>query len=309
MILSDCGRGSAILGFPGQGMLDSSDGTNFAFAGNGAKILLSVPGIFRICFCRPITGVDACDSSIGFTARVGLMTASGPFAQTTICYVGGKCTVSLSGVGLTAGDLLWIADGECGSAEGIEKKGFVDLQNPIAVQEGAGGFTVNLGTLPFKALPGLYRMCWCPQNAICSSTALFRAPAGSLQADCPPGSFASGPASGGIVGNLWLISFGPTGVQKLSTLESISHRGIRKLTYLEPPLKNLTPRTENLPKAAAKPHQSHIGHTCQHPTKKQLQYHQSQSWNQNPSKTQRYGHQTNMVYTTHIDSTDSLADL
>ena len=187
MILSDCGRGSAILGFPGQGMLDSSDGTNFAFAGDGAKILLSVPGIFRICFCRPITGVDACDSSIGFTARVGLMTASGPFARTTICYVGSKCTVSLSGVGLTGGDLLWIADEECGSAEGIEKKGFVDLHNPIAVQEGADGFTVNLGTLPFKALPGLYQMCWCPQDAICSSTALFRAPAGSLQADCPPG--------------------------------------------------------------------------------------------------------------------------
>jgi hypothetical protein len=152
MILSDCGRGNAILGFPAQGILDSSDGTNFAFAGDGEKILLSVPGIFRICFCRPFTGIEACDSSTGFTARVGLMTASGPFARSTICDVGSACAVSLSGVGLTAGDLLWVADGTCGTAVGVEQKGFPDLQNPIVVEEGADGLTVNLGILPFTAL-------------------------------------------------------------------------------------------------------------------------------------------------------------
>eukprot|EP00435_Cladocopium_sp_Y103_P034368 s881_g8.t2 len=118
MILSDCGRGNAILGFPAQGILDSSDGTNFAFA-DGEKILLSVPG-------------------------------------------------------------------------------FPDLQNPIVVEEGADGLTVNLGTLPFGALPGTYQLCWCPQSADCSSTALFRAPAGSLQTNCPPGSFAVGPVTGRI---------------------------------------------------------------------------------------------------------------
>ena len=152
MILSDCGRGASIPGFPAQGILDSSDGTNFAFAGDGEKILLSVPGIFRICFCRPFTGIEACDSSTGFTARVGLMTASGPFARSTICDLGSACAVSLSGVGLTAGDLLWVADGTCGTAVGVEQKGFPDLQNPIVVEEGADGLSVNLGILPFTAL-------------------------------------------------------------------------------------------------------------------------------------------------------------
>ena len=196
MILSDCGRGASIPGFPGQGMLDSIDGTNFAFAADGTQILLSVPGIFRICFCRPITGIEACSSSSGFIARVGLMTASGPFARTTICQLGSACVVSLSGVGLTAGDWLWVADGDCGSAAGVGQKGFVDLQNPVAVEEGASGFSVNLSTLPFEAFPGVYQLCWCPQTAECSSTALFRAPGGSLQADCPPGSFATGPPTG-----------------------------------------------------------------------------------------------------------------
>ena len=37
-----------------------------------------VPGIFRICFCRPMKA-ETCQSSSGYKARVGLMTASGPF--------------------------------------------------------------------------------------------------------------------------------------------------------------------------------------------------------------------------------------
>ena len=124
------------------------------------------------------------------------MTASGPFVRSTICDLGSACVVSLSGVGLTAGDLLWVADGTCGTAVGVEQKGFPDLQNPIVVEEGADGLTVNLGTLPFGALPGTYQLCWCPQSANCSSTALFRAPAGMLQTNCPPGSFAVGPVTG-----------------------------------------------------------------------------------------------------------------
>ena len=48
--------------------------------------------------------------------------------------------------------------------------------------------------------PGTYQLCWCPQTADCSSTALFRAPGGTLQANCPAGSFATGPISG------WVIS-------------------------------------------------------------------------------------------------------
>ncbi|CAK9031780.1 unnamed protein product [Durusdinium trenchii] len=196
-ILSDCGRGAAIPGFPGQGVLHSSDGSDFTFLDGGDQILLSVPGIFRICFCRPGLG-EVCDSSSGFKARVGLMTASGPFVRSTTCELGSSCTISLTGIGLSIGDQLWLAQGACGSSEGLGPKGFEALTVPIPVVEGSVGFEVNLGTLPFSALPGVYQLCWCPVSADCSRVELFRAPAGSLQADCPPGSFASGPVTGRI---------------------------------------------------------------------------------------------------------------
>eukprot|EP00438_Fugacium_kawagutii_P024218 Skav223079 [mRNA] locus=scaffold419:229465:230766:+ [translate_table: standard] len=196
MILSECGQGGPIPGIPADGILDSTDASNFAFAGAGDNILLSVPGIFRICFCRPIIDAEACDSSSGFRARVGLMTARGPFAQTTICDLGDACVVSLFGIGLTPADHLWVADGVCGSASGVAQKGFADLENPIMLEEDVDGFTVTLGTLPFEAFPGSYQLCWCPGSVDCSSTSLFRAPAGTLQADCPPGSFATGPPGG-----------------------------------------------------------------------------------------------------------------
>ena len=101
MILSDCGKGKPISGMPASGILDTSDGSNFEFA-NVSSILLSVPGIFRICFCRPALGQD-CVNSLGFQARVGLMTANGPFEKTTVCKLGSNCTAEFFGVGLDVG--------------------------------------------------------------------------------------------------------------------------------------------------------------------------------------------------------------
>ena len=190
-ILSDCGRGASILGFPGGGVLNSSDGSNFAFLAADTT-LLSVPGIFRMCFCRS-SSIETCEASSGFIARVGLMTASGPFSRATTCALGSSCSIALSGVSLSAGDRLWVALGTCGEAVAIGDKGYAALANPLMVEDSANGLTVNLGILPFSALPGVYQLCWCPATADCSSTASFRAPAGSLQADCPAGSFATGP--------------------------------------------------------------------------------------------------------------------
>ena len=102
MILSDCGKGKPISGMPANGILETLDGSDFAFASNGSSILLSVPGIFRICFCRPVLG-QGCDTSAGFQAKVGLMTASGPFEQTTVCELGSNCTAEFFGVGLDIG--------------------------------------------------------------------------------------------------------------------------------------------------------------------------------------------------------------
>ena len=196
MILSNCGKGTALPGFPGSGIMETSDGTNFAFAGTASSILLSAPGIFRMCFCRPSPAGEVCSAPSSFQAAVGLMTASGPFEQTTTCQLGSVCTVFLSGIGLIAGDQLLFAVGECGNSTSVGSLGYPDLQNPLAVEDGSSGLQVLLGQLPAKAVPGLYTVCWCPLIAGCTTSATFRAPAGYLQVNCPAGTFATGPAAG-----------------------------------------------------------------------------------------------------------------
>ncbi|CAL1160422.1 unnamed protein product [Cladocopium goreaui] len=194
MILSDCGRGNAIPGLPSSGILETADGNNFAFVGNVSSVILSVAGIFRICFCRPAG--DTCGTAVGFQARVGLMTASGPFDSTTECQLGSNCTVDMSGIGLDVGDQLFFTSGTCGSSNALSELGFTQLQDPVPLEQSASGLQVLLGELPISANPGLYSICWCPKSAACTSPALFRAPAGLLQVDCPPGTFAVGPSTG-----------------------------------------------------------------------------------------------------------------
>ena len=198
MILSDCGRGNAIPGLPASGILDTTDGSSFAFVGGVSSVVLSVPGIFRICFCRPTIG-NSCETVAGFQARVGLMTASGPFEQTTECQLSSNCTVDVSGIGLDVGDQLFFTSSTCGSSDALSQLGYTKLQDPLLVEDGASSLQVVLGELPISAIPGLYSICWCPKSAACASPALFRAPAGLLQVVCPPGTFAVGPSTGGLI--------------------------------------------------------------------------------------------------------------
>ena len=201
MILSNCGTGTALPGFPSSGIMETLDGVNFAFLSSTSRYLLSVPGIFRICFCRPLAG-EVCASASSFHAAVGLMTASGPFEQTTTCELGSSCTVQLSGIGLMGGDQLLFAIGECGNSTSVGSLGYPSLQDPLEVEDGSSGMQVTLGELPAEAVPGLYRVCWCPLAADCTSTTEHRAPGGYLQVNCPAGTFATGPSSGAAVSGI-----------------------------------------------------------------------------------------------------------
>ena len=147
MVLSDCGRGVSLPGFPSSGIMETNNSKDFGFVGNGSDILLSSPGIFRLCFCRPGDG-ETCESPKSFRAKVGLMTASGPFEQTTVCYTGSNCTVLVTGIGLQAGDQVFIANGECGEAAGMGARGFPRLDLSISVMETANGLEASLGELP-----------------------------------------------------------------------------------------------------------------------------------------------------------------
>ena len=200
MVLSDCGRGIALPGFPSSGILETSNSLDFAFTGNGSDILLSSPGIFRLCFCRPFPdNGEPCEQPKSFRAKVGLMTASGPFEQTATCNTGANCTLVLSGIGLQVGDRVFIADDACGQAAGMGARGFPQLEFSIPVVDGTSGLEASLGELPQAAMAGQYSICWCPASAGCADPSVFQAPGGSLRVDCPPGSFAIGPTGGGSV--------------------------------------------------------------------------------------------------------------
>ncbi|CAE7267309.1 SVEP1, partial [Symbiodinium microadriaticum] len=197
MVLSDCGRGISLPGFPGGGIMETSNSRDFAFIGNGSDVLLSTPGIFRLCFCRPdVLGGQACETPSSFQAKVGLMTASGPFEQVATCYTGSNCTLLLSGIGLLAGDQVLIAYGDCGQTPGMGVRGFPKLESSVLVIDGSSGLEAGLGELPQGAMAGTYSICWCPATGECGESSVFRAEGGTLRVDCPPGSYAIGPVGG-----------------------------------------------------------------------------------------------------------------
>ena len=197
MVLSDCGRGIALLGFPSSGIMETSNAQDFAFVGNSSDVLLSTPGIFRLCFCRPWPSAgETCERPKSFQAKVGLMTASGPFDQIAVCSTGSSCTLLMSGIGLLAGDQVLIVYGECGQPAGVGVRGFPQLEYSVPVVDGSNGLEASLGELPAEAMAGDYKICWCPANAQCGDFSVFRAPGGTLRIDCPPGSYAIGPATG-----------------------------------------------------------------------------------------------------------------
>lgn len=199
MVLSDCGRGIALPGFPGGGIMETSNSRDFAFIGNGSDVLLSTPGIFRLCFCRPWPDAgEPCEAPSSFQAKVGLMTASGPFEQVAVCNTGSNCTLLLSGIGLLAGDQVLIAYGDCGQTPGMGVRGFPKLESSVVVIDGSSGLEAGLGELSQGAMAGTYSICWCPTTGDCGDSSVFRAEGGILRVDCPPGSYAIGPVGGRI---------------------------------------------------------------------------------------------------------------
>lgn len=161
---------------------------DFEFRGN--PILQSTAGIFTMCFCR-----GNCSSSLDFKASVGFFTARGPFPTKTVCLQGQTCSWQLLGIGLSVGDRLVFRGHSC-QAWNDEELGvsnvfqtFMNISEPVEVQEDGNGLEVDLGTLAFGANPGpgAYQVCWCPAGMDCTSPWEFRASAGELQVDCPPG--------------------------------------------------------------------------------------------------------------------------
>ncbi|CAE7627267.1 ANKRD50, partial [Symbiodinium sp. CCMP2456] len=194
--------GSALPGFPSNGTLETENGRDFHFLGE-ARFLTSLPGIYRICYCRPQADdptkeADSCKGPSSYKAAVGLMTVNGPLQTTTTCALGSACEVTIQGIDLAAGDAIMIVDGPCGEGGGLEALGFPDLETSVTLQSGDSGYLANLGNIPTAASPGVYTICWCPvANASdCRARRQFRATAGELHVTCPPGYYGVGPTTG-----------------------------------------------------------------------------------------------------------------
>ncbi|CAE7779820.1 gefF [Symbiodinium sp. CCMP2592] len=187
MVLSACGVDSAVQGFPGRGIaVYAEDRAMFQFQGE-SNLLLSPAGIYRLCFCRP-TAEEECETATAFRAPVGLMTASGPFRQTSTCSVGSNCTLELSGIYLQEGDAMIVTEGTCDNSAG-NIRDFMSLKQPFYFQRNGKALQVSMGKLPKSTVAGNYMLCWCPRLHACTSTSSFRAAAGQLQIDCPQGHF------------------------------------------------------------------------------------------------------------------------
>ncbi|CAE7240258.1 Scube1, partial [Symbiodinium natans] len=155
------------------------------------------PGIYRLCFCRPVPEVDNCTLAEHFTQGIGFMVLAGPLEKVTACPVGSDCTVDLLGSNLAIGDQVSVVTGGCGvaSPESMATLGFPSWTSVVSVTKSGAQFQAALGVPPLDGTPGTYILCWCAASADCSFPEAFVL-AGQLQITCPPGRYTVGQSTG-----------------------------------------------------------------------------------------------------------------
>ncbi|CAE7793035.1 rabepk, partial [Symbiodinium sp. CCMP2592] len=201
MVLEVCG-GQALAGFPGDGILEAQgngtdDGQEFLFIGEGSQEVRGRPGVYRLCFCRPVPDVDNCTFAEHFTQGFGFLVLSGPLEKVTTCELGADCTVDFVGSNLAAGDQVTVVTGaDCSAGPtSMGALGYPNLTSTTLLTRTGARNQALLGLLHLDGTPGIYRMCWCSTTSGCSSPDAFVS-AGQLELTCPPGRYSLGLASG-----------------------------------------------------------------------------------------------------------------
>ncbi|CAE7458020.1 dbo [Symbiodinium sp. CCMP2592] len=192
MILAGCGTGQAVPGFPGGGIAKAVDDGGFELLGTDGEVLQPRVGIYRLCFCREGSEIGACSEPAAFAAPVGLLTVNGPFSQMNTCVLGSTCTLQLSGTGLAVNDKLALTkQSGCDALVGdfVSLQGYSTPKEPIRLRREGDVWHADVGKIPSRAVPGTYKICWCPAEASCEALTSFRAEAGTLQLECPRGFF------------------------------------------------------------------------------------------------------------------------
>ena len=92
MVLEACGAGDPLPGFPGDGILETLGMEDGSLAGQWFNFRVDEivevrgrPGIYRLCFCRPVPTVDNCTVPEHFTQGIGFMVLAGPLEKVTTC--------------------------------------------------------------------------------------------------------------------------------------------------------------------------------------------------------------------------------
>ncbi|OLQ04045.1 Attractin [Symbiodinium microadriaticum] len=201
MVLEVCGGGSPLPGFPGDGMLETpgngtDDGQEFLFIGASQEVR-GRPGVYRLCFCRPVPDVDNCTLAEHFTQAIGFLVLAGPLEKVTTCELGADCTVDFVGSNLAAGDEVTVVAGNDCSAgpTSMGALGYPTLTSTMFLTKTGARYQALLGLPQLEGTPGIYRMCWCSEASDCSSPDAFVS-AGQLELTCPPGRYSMGLSSG-----------------------------------------------------------------------------------------------------------------
>eukprot|EP00439_Symbiodinium_sp_Y106_P035489 s3907_g4.t1 len=209
MVLEACGAGDPLPGFPGDGILETLGMEDGSLAGQWFNFVVDEivevrgrPGIYRLCFCRPVPTVDNCTVPEHFTQGIGFMVLAGPLEKVTTCPLGSDCTVNLLGSNLAIGDQVSVVTGSCGVAPALPESiaaiatlGFPSWTSVVSVTKNGAQFQAALGVAPWDGTPGTYSLCWCAASADCSSPEGFVL-AGQLQITCPPGRYTMGQSTG-----------------------------------------------------------------------------------------------------------------
>lgn len=108
------------------------------------------------------------------------------------CIIGDNCTSRSIGVGLLDGDRIMLKLTSCTDHQLVQ-----GMMNG-GISRGAldAGSTYRFGVLEIRAMPAIYRKCWCRAigDTSCSRPEDFLSDSGTVTLECPAGYFAIGQA-------------------------------------------------------------------------------------------------------------------
>lgn len=182
MILSQCGSGTLVEGFPQPKGTNSVQGGARTFSW-GPERVLTPAGLHLVCWCAV---QFTCDTAENYRAEVGILSIVGPSSTDFKCALGLPCSVKAFGVSLEDGDRLRvlaksaIANSFACSPGAAGHPGFVGESAAypgVSAPATDGGSNYEWGVVAqalfqgsaIGAVPETYVVCWCKEMELGST--------------------------------------------------------------------------------------------------------------------------------------------